>query len=192
MVQTTNATLGTLKSMGADLREITFPNTDAVVDSWPAHCGIETALAHQKTYPKKKEQYGPALARLIELGLSLSATDYQKILLTRHSFCGAVKTLFNDIDILVVPAQGTASPTSKTMKDARRNPEILAAMEMSRFTGPFDFTGSPALTIQSGFTRAGMPVAIQFIGRHFEEDLLIRAGHAYQRETDWHTEHPVA
>ena len=34
-------------------------------------------------------------------------------------------------------------------------------------------------------------IAIQFVARHFEEDLLVRAGHAYQRETDWHNEHPV-
>ena len=41
------------------------------------------------------------------------------------------------------------------------------------------------------FTRGGMPIAIQFVGRHFEEDLLVRAGHAYQLETDWHNEHPA-
>ena len=191
MQQTTKGALAILKSMGANLRKVTFPNTDAVVENWPAHCGVETALAHQKTYPKKKEKYGPALARLIELGLALSATDYQKILLIRHNFCGAVRALFDDIDVLVVPAQGTASPTAKKVKDSRRNPKTWSAMEMSRFTGPFDFTGSPTLTMQSGLTKDGMPIAIQFVARHFEEDLLVRAGHAYQRETDWHNEHPV-
>ena len=44
---------------------------------------------------------------------------------------------------------------------------------------------------KSGITKTGMPVAIQFVGRHFEEDTLVRAGHAYQRETDWHNQHPV-
>ena len=82
MRKTTEEALTVLRSMGANLRKVTFPNTDAVLDNWPAHCGIETALAHRQTYPKNKEQYGPALARLIDLGLSLSATDYQNILLT--------------------------------------------------------------------------------------------------------------
>ena len=191
MQQTTKEALVILKSMGANLRKVTFPNTDAVVDNWLAHCGIETALAHQKTYPKKKEKYGPALAHLIELGLALSATDYQKILLIRRNFCGAVRALFDDIDVLVVPAQGTASPTAKKVKDSRLNPKAWSAMGMSRFTGPFDFTGSPTLTMQSGLTKDGMPIAIQFVARHFEEDLLVRAGHAYQHETDWHNEHPV-
>ena len=55
MQQTTKGALAILKSMGANLRKVTFPNTDAVVGNWLAHCGVETALAHQKTYPKKKE-----------------------------------------------------------------------------------------------------------------------------------------
>ena len=191
MRKTTEEALTVLRSMGANLRKVTFPNTDAVLDNWPAHCGIETALAHRQTYPKNKEQYGPALARLIDLGLSLSATDYQNILLTRHGFCGEVRAVFDDIDVLVVPAQGTASPTEKNVKEGRLDPKAWRAMGMSRFTSPFDFTGSPTLTMQSGFTKGGMPVAIQFVGRHFEEDLLVRAGHAYQRETDWHNEHPA-
>ena len=191
MRKTTEEALTVLRSMGANLRKVTFPNTDAVLDNWHAHCGIETALAHRQTYPKNKEQYGPALARLIDLGLSLSATDYQNILLIRHSFCGEVRAVFDDIDVLVVPAQGTASPTEKNVKEGRLDPKAWRAMGMSRFTSPFDFTGSPTVTMQSGFTRDGMPIAIQFVGRHFEEDLLVRAGHAYQRETDWHNEHPA-
>ncbi len=188
MVTTVRKTLATLTAMGAALREVTFPKTDVVVEEWRAHCGIETAFAHRRTYPKQKERYGPALAGLIDLGLSLSASDYQRILLNRYDFSGKVKALFQDIDILVVPAQGQASPTLEQRKMSRRNLEATASL--LRFTAPFDLTGSPALTMPSGFTKTGLPVAIQFVGRHFEEDILIRAGHAYQSETDWHNQHP--
>ena len=188
MVTTVKNTLTTLTAMGAELREVTFPNTDVIVEEWRAHCGIETAFAHRRTYPKQKERYGPALAGLIDLGLSLSASDYQRILLNRYDFSGKVKTLFQDIDVLVVPAQGQASPTLEQRKVSRKNPEATASL--LRFTAPFDLTGSPALTMPSGFTKTGLPIAVQFVGRHFEEDILIRAGHAYQRETDWHNQHP--
>ena len=188
MVTTVRKTLTTLTAMGAELREVTFPKTDVVVEEWRAHCSIETAFAHRHTYPKQKEQYGPALASLIDLGLSLSAGDYQRILLNRNDFSGKVKTMFQDIDVLVVPAQGQASPTLEQRKLSRKSPEATASL--LRFTAPFDLTGSPALTMPSGFTKTGLPIAIQFVGRHFEEDILIRAGHAYQRETDWHNQHP--
>lgn len=189
MVATVGTALAVLKAQGADMREVTFPKTDLVVDEWAAHCGIETAYAHRDTYPKQKDRYGPALAGLIDLGHEQSATDYQEILLHRHDFCGQVRTIFDDIDVLVIPAQAAASPTWKQLENLGDDPDLLASL--LRFTAPFDLTGSPALTMPSGFTKAGMPVAIQFVGRHFEEDVLVRAGHAYQRETDWHHQHPT-
>jgi len=188
MVAAVEAALSVLRAMGADIRNVQFPNTDVVVDEWSAHCGVETAYAHRQTYPKHKDRYGEALAGLIDLGHSLSATDYQEILLHRYDFCGQVRALFNDIDVLVIPAQSMASPTLKQMETLGDDPEILSSL--LQFTAPFDLTGSPALTLPAGATKAGQPIAIQFVGRHFEEDVLVRAGHAYQRETDWHHSHP--
>jgi amidase len=189
MMAAVKSALAVFRAMGADVREVTFPNTDGVVDEWTAHCGIETAYAHRDTYPKHKDRYGPALSGLIDLGHSLSATDYQEILLHRHDFCGNVRALFDDIDVLVIPAQSAASPTLQQMETLGEDPGQLSSL--LRFTAPTDLTGSPALTMPAGFTKAGMPVAIQLVGRHFEEDILVRAGHAYQRETDWHLQHPA-
>jgi amidase len=41
-----------------------------------------------------------------------------------------------------------------------------------------------------GFTANGLPVGFQLVGPHLSEDVLLRAGHAYQQATDWHTHHP--
>jgi len=184
------AAFDVLKKIGADIREVSFPNSDEVVEEWLAHCSIETAYAHRDTYPKRKDEYGPSLATLIELGSTFSATDYQKILLHRHEFCGRVRSMFEDIDILIIPAQPNAAPTLAEMAAlGDQDPGTLNAL--LQFTAPSDVTGSPALTLPAGFTKAGVPVAFQFIGRHFEEDILFRAGHKFQLETDWHLAHPT-
>jgi len=184
------AAFDVLKKIGADIREVSFPNSDEVVEEWLAHCSIETAYAHRDTYPKRKDEYGPSLATLIELGSTFSATDYQKILLHRHEFCGRVRSMFEDIDILIIPAQPNAAPTLAEMAAlGDQDPGTLNAL--LQFTAPSDVTGSPALTLPAGYTKAGMPIAFQFIGRHFEEDILFRAGHKFQLETDWHLAHPT-
>jgi amidase len=59
-----------------------------------------------------------------------------------------------------------------------------------RFTCPFDMTGSPTITLPAGFTDSGAPVGFQFVGRHFDEARLVKAGDAFQRKTDWHQRHP--
>jgi amidase len=68
-------------------------------------------------------------------------------------------------------------------------PEELAAL--IRFTAPMDMTGHPTITLPSGFTSRGTPIAFQLVAGHLREDLLVRAGRAYQRSTAWHRKHPA-
>lgn len=177
-----------MRDLGAEIRSISFPDVSQIIADWFPLCGVQTAVAHEATYPARKSEYGPALSSLIEPGRNLSGIDYQKIILRRANFRGRVAALFQDIDLLLVPAQSLASPTTAEMANVGEDPETLNAMV--RYTMPFDMTGSPTITLPCGFTAAGTPIAFQFVGRHLEEEMLVRAGHAYQTATDWHRQHP--
>jgi len=67
-------------------------------------------------------------------------------------------------------------------------PAELAAL--IRYTAPFDMSGHPTLTLPAAFTAKGLPVAVQFVGKHLGEVDICRAGGAFQRATDWHRKHP--
>lgn len=174
--------------LGAEIQDIVFPDPSAVIADWFPLCGVETAVAHEATYPSRKSEYGPSLAGLIELGLKQSGTDYQKIVLRRETFRGLVRALFEKVALLAVPAQTFAAPTLSKMATLGANLELITGL--LRFSCPFDMTGSPSITLPGGFTETGGPVAFQFIGRHFDEARLIAAGDAYQRVTEWHRRHP--
>jgi len=189
MVQAVDEAIGTVRQLGGDVRDVAFPDPSAVIADWILHCAIETAVAHEATYPQRKSEYGPALAGLIDAGRNASAMDYQKILLHRLDFSGRLRALFETIDLLLIPAQAFASPTVADMKTLGEDPEKLASL--LRFTCPFDVSGSPTITLPCGFTQAGTPVAFQFVAAHLREDTLFRAGHAYQNATDWHRRHPA-
>jgi len=181
--------LGVATALGAEIRDISFPDPTQVIADWFPLCGVETAVAHEATYPARKADYGPALTGLIELGLQQSGTDYQKIVLHREAFRGAVRSLFETVDMLAIPAQAFAAPTIGTMATLGENPDLITGL--LRFSCPFDMTGSPTITLPGGFTETGGPVAFQFVGRHFDEARLIAAGDAFQRATDWHHRHPT-
>ena len=174
--------------LGAEILEIVVPDPTAMIDDWFPLCAVETAVAHEATYPSRKSEYGPGLAGLIELGLQQSGKDYQKIVLRREAFKGMVRALFEKVDLLAVPAQTFAAPTLAKMATLGENPELI--MGLLRFSCPFDMTGSPAITLPGGFTESGGPIAFQFVGRHFDEARLVAAGDAFQRVTDWHRRHP--
>lgn len=184
-----DAAIAAVKTLGGELREVKFPDPTQAIDDWFPLCGMEAAVVHENTYPSRKDMYGPAVAGLVELGLAQRGIDYQKIVLRRHDFSGKVRALFQDIDLLLIPATGIASPTMERMSQMGVDAELMAAM--LRYTCPFDMTGSPTITLPGGFTPAGMPVAFQFVARHFDEALLVRAGAAFQQATDWHRRHPA-
>ncbi len=183
------AAVEVVRGLGAEIREITFPDVAPMVDDWFPLCGVETAVAHEKTYPSRKEEYGPALSGVIELGRGLSGMDYQKIVLRRNDFRGRVAALFRDVDLLLVPAQGFASPTLAKM--ATLGEDVALMRSLLGFTCPFDMSGSPTITLPGGFTNIGTPVAFQFVGAHLAEGLLCQAGYAFQQATDWHKRHPA-
>ena len=59
-----------ITEQGADIREVKFPNPEQEIADWFPLCGVETAVAHEATYPSRKSEYGPGLAGLIDLGLA--------------------------------------------------------------------------------------------------------------------------
>lgn len=188
-IETVEAAAAILEALGAELRAVTVPEAAQMVADWFPACAVETAVAHDATYPSRKAEYGPALAGLIDSGRALSGLDYQRIILRRADFTGRIAALFETIDLLLVPAQAIASPTVATMATLGEDAGLLAGL--LRYTCPFDMTGSPTITLPGGVTPGGMPVAFQLVGRHMDEALLVRAGAAFQRETDWHLRHPT-
>ncbi len=187
--QTVAAAIETVKALGATLVDVSFPDPAQAIADWFPLCGVEAAVVHESTYPSRKDDYGPAMAGLIELGRAQSGMDYQKIVLHRHDFTGRVRALFQGIDLLLIPCTGIASPTLERMGHMGEDAELMAAM--LRYTCPFDMSGNPTITLPGGVTEAGMPVAFQLVASHFDEALLVRAGVAFQQATQWHQRHPA-
>ena len=69
---------------------------------------------------------------------------------------------------------------------------LKMVVALTRNTKVVNYLGLPALSVTCGFTADGLPTSYQLIGRPFSEALLMRLGHQYQCETDWHTRTPSA
>lgn len=176
------------KRLGAKVTDIAFPPTDQIVRDAVQLCATEAAAAHADTYPSRAQEYGPVLSGLLDLGRSASGPTIARILPRRSSFAGEVAALFNEIDVLLMPAMHEAAPTMAQLYERRNDRE--ARYQRIRFACPFNMSGSPSLTLPGGKTKAGMPVGFQLVGRHLDEATILRAGHAFQRETDWHRRRP--
>lgn len=186
--QVLQSVLALIPQLGGQVVEIEFPDSDQAAHDWVPLCGVETAVYHEDTYPSRRDEYGPGLAGVIEAGRQLSGMQLQKLQLRRADFRGRVNALFQQVDLVLAPVTAESALTLERMQQFGTDAELFAGT--LRYTCPFDLSGHPTITLPGGFTQEGAPVAFQFVGAHFAEDLLVRAGWAYQQVTDWHKRHP--
>jgi amidase len=177
-----------LKGLGATIREVRFPAYQKLVSQWIAMCSVETAAAHIDTYQAKRSEYGPDLAKLIDQGIATKGTEVAGIALERMRFSRELSELFQAVDVLLIPTMPVPTPSLDLMKAYGEDPNVL--LGILRFTAPFDFSGSPTLTLPNGLDSAGMPLSMQLVGPHLSEDVLVRAGNAFQGVTSWHRRRP--
>jgi amidase len=178
------------RTLGARTVDVRFPDVTQAIADWAPNCAVEAAVAHEATYPARKDEYGPILASVIETGRALSGLDYQKILLRRLDLRGRVNALFDIIDLLLIPVHPFGPLTLAKIRTLGDQPELISKLQ--RYICPFDMTGNPTITLPGGFTGQGLPVAFQLVAANLDEVTLIRAGAAFQARTSWHRRHPVA
>jgi len=165
-------------------------------DTLSAHCLVvmqaEASAQHAAWMRERPADYGSAVRARLEAGYAVPATVYLEVLRLRAAwlerFCS---TTLSAADLYILPAIGVRIPTLAQTgpKGGADMPRLLA--QVTRLTRWVNYLGVPALAIPCGFDSRGLPISIQLVGRPFTEATLLAAGHAFQRETDWHQRVPA-
>jgi amidase len=123
------------------------------------------------------------------MGAKVSGAGYAKANNLRAACKGHLLSLLNQVDVLVCPSM--ADPPHPVTMESQYGPlREERRPRFQRFTVPFDFSGTPTLSVPCGMNKEGLPLSLQFAGKHLAEPLLCTLGHAYEQATDWHRLHP--
>lgn len=174
--------------LGAEVVDIRLPPLRSIAADALQLCVAETAYTHRQTYPSRREAYGPVLAGLIDTGRSVDATTLIELGYRRAAFTGQINAIMQTVDLVLMPAMNRAAPTLDEL--ARQITNLDERLARLAFTAPFDLSGHPCLTLPGGATAAGVPIAFQLMGAHFDEATVLAAGHAFQQATQWHLQRP--
>ena len=178
-----------LESLGARLMPVQMPDTEPMSRAWAVLCSAEAAAAHREFYPARADEYGPWFRGWLERGLRHSARDYAAASYIRLASNGTLAEIFDGIDVLVCPSMTT--PPERVTQEALYGPMEEDEWTWGRFTIPADFSGSPTISLPAGLNAEGLPLSIQFVGRHLTEPLLVQVGHAYEAATQHRLTPPV-
>ncbi|MBY0339039.1 MAG: amidase [Acetobacteraceae bacterium] len=167
-------TIRILRDAGCTIRDVTLPP----LQEWNAAGWValtaEAWAIHEHWMRERPELYGEFLRGRLALGGLLSAGDYVQAQRKRRELTRRAAAAMDGVDILLTAAQPGEAPKIREVPK-------WASLEKPNFTIPFNLTGWPALTICSGFGEHGLPVAVQLIGRPWQDDLVLATGHAVEQ-----------
>lgn len=185
------ASLEVFKSLGARVIEIEVPDPQRIFLLSATVSQSEAAVIHGRWIRERAQDYSLYVLSRIEAGFHIPAVAYLEALNLRahilDEFMGAVYT---KVDILHTPVMVMPVPTIAETEPKASGAVAEIVGRITRNTRPTNYLGLPALSVPAGFSRSGLPLAFQLMGRPFSEALLFRAAHAYQSATDWHARAP--
>lgn len=139
----------------------------------------------------RSEGFGSEVKRRIMLGTyALSAgyyeAYYKKAQQVRTLIKQDFENVFRQVDIIITPTTPTAA-----FAIGEKTAEPLQMYLSDIFTISVNLAGLPAISLPCGFTSDNLPIGLQCIGKHFDEETILRIAYAFEQSTDWHKRRPA-
>ena len=203
------AAIRTLESLGSTVKEITLPHTAYAVATYYVICTAEASsnLARydgvtygfrasgskelMEMYQETRSQgFGPEVKRRIMLGTYVLSSGYydayyRKAAQVRTLIKADFEEAFQGCDVIVTP---TAPTPAFRIGEKVQDPLQMYLSDI--FTISVNLAGVPAISIPCGFSKKGLPIGLQIIGRSCDEERIIRAAYTFEQHTDHHTKRP--
>ncbi len=172
-----------LKEMGAEVREMSLPELKLSSFAGYMITPGEASSFHYEWLKESHESYAPDVRAFFQAGTAMSAPQYVRAQQSRREMIKAFDEAFETVDILLGPTVPITTPRFQESW-VEQNLEIIR--QCMPFTSPPNVTGTPSLALPMGVCSDGLPAGMQMIGKHLTEDLLLRAGKAWEDTGAWH------
>ncbi|MEE9358371.1 Asp-tRNA(Asn)/Glu-tRNA(Gln) amidotransferase subunit GatA [Candidatus Vondammii sp. HM_W22] len=209
VAESVEAAIGEYKRLGAEVVEISLPNTRLAVPTYyvvaPAECSSNLSRFDGVRYGyrcdgsqdledlykrSRGEGFGTEVKRRIMIGTyALSAGYYDAYYLKaqqiRHLISDDFNAAFKQVDVIMGP---TAPSTAFAIGEKADDPVTMYLSDI--YTIAVNLAGLPGISIPVAPV-AGKPVGLQIIGDYFQEAELLNVAHRFQQATDWHRDAPA-
>ncbi|MBI4206623.1 MAG: amidase [Betaproteobacteria bacterium] len=183
--------LAVFRSLGARVAEIKVPDPQEIFLLSSTVSQSEAATMHGAWIRTRPQDYSFYVRSRMEAGFHIPATAYlQAINLRAHLLDEFMREVYGKVDFLHTPVMVMPPPTIAETEPKAAGDVAGIVSRITRNTRPTNYLGLPALSVPAGFSKSGLPIAFQLMGRPFSEALIFRAAHLYQQETDWHSRMP--
>jgi len=179
-----DGTISALRELGAEIREVQL----SPLQDWQA-CGslisiTERASAYDEWARTRLGDFSERVQRRLMLGALVSGVDYVQAVRRRRELRAELKAAMAGLDIVLTAAAPGEAPKID-------NVPIWDVFDRPSFTIPFNVAGYPAMSICAGYGEGGLPVAVQLVGKPFDEATLFRVADAFEKATPHRNARPA-
>jgi Asp-tRNA(Asn)/Glu-tRNA(Gln) amidotransferase A subunit family amidase len=185
--------VGVLQDLGAEVHEVSLPLAKWAVPLQMLTADADVAAWFSGKYLKDRYMRFDEGTRTRLVASSLiPASIYSRAMRARRIVRAQVLEAFSHFDALLTPTNVTPPKKIEEAQERVDSPEDMVPRLIQRRISlyPFSLSNVPALSVPMGFSKAGLPLALQIAARPFAETTALRIGHAYQGVTAWHRQHP--
>ena len=183
-------TMAVLRDQGATVVAVELPDQRQLTAACQIVLAVEAAAFHKRWLIERPQDYGAQVLMRLQNGLAIPGVSYLEAMRWRGPALAAHLAAVAGVDAVIAPVAPVAAPTIAESDVGNSTDAEAVIQRLTRFTRAINYLGLPSLSIPSGFTRSGLPVGMQLIGRSFDEAMLLRIGAAFQRAADFHDRVP--
>ena len=175
--------ISALEELGVETREVSIPSME-YAGALRIPGMADSLVAHEPYLEEGRSDYGPTVLYRTLAGQFVLGRDYSKALKVQRIIKEEYARVLQDVDFLVTPSSPVVAwridADTVTIAGSEYPVRGPGASMTARCTSPSNATGLPAMSVPCGFTQAGLPIGVQFIGRPFEEQTLYQVAQGYE------------
>ena len=175
-----------LKNLGARIEEVKLPTLHLATIANAVIYYNEFWAAHKSDAAAVLKTGAPQRRARIYLGLLTGSADYIQAQRIRSRCRAELAEVFAKVDCLALPNQAGPAPRVEDVGPI----DTLFKHVVPEYHGPFNLTGLPTLSVPCGFSPNHLPLALQLVGKPFDEVTVLRAGYTYQQHMRWYEKTP--
>ena len=179
-----NSAAQCFKDLGAEVEKVDLSWISDLAQANTRMTRADAAAFHRERLDAHPDWFGADVLQRLQEGAALTSTGYSFARHTQVEARRRFEMFFTKYDILLLPTTPIPAPPIEGT-DA-----IKAALQLTRFTSPFNLTGLPALSMPSGFSGVGLPMGLQIVSKFWAEARVLQAASAFEQATAWHQGRP--
>ena len=180
VVAACKAAVRQMEALGAEVKEIVIPELE---ESRVAHfvsISTEMGSALLADVDRHFQEMNLETLLLLMFGYKARALEYINAQKQRTRAVEILRHLFESVDIIVTPATAIPAPAITPAAVPKGISDATSSGQLMRFAFLGNFTGIPGLVLPVGYTKSGLPIGVQLMGRWHEEHVLLQAGWALE------------